>query len=614
MPSQKSITHYSKYFRLHTPSTKALLLIFVIIGAATGAASSLIIHYRQASSLYFQSAIMGITAGIIAISLPAIISVGFLKIFRRNLIFRHAMFAMALALFFYSIMMLVNAALFALFSNVVLSFAILLASNACLYFYWFLIERIVLGRKKSAVVFAATHPILNIIFYIPMSAYLFTGQASLSLMLIKLIAGMTVFLLAGYLFLYLVDRPAKKFLGASGLAVMSGMLSQWLFNITYDVQVIGMKAGIKRDANVDILMLKGKEGLKGVFVNPDIHYGPFASTGGAVATESIGKMIVNNYSAAPFVVHSTVDLEDNPLNTGQVYRLSKEIKSKIDAAQSGNFEPAKGHLSFGKKEMCRATNIKIGNTNLITLSKAPFVTEDINRSAGNELRGAASKHGENVILIDAHNSRFESASPEERKEIKPGSKYVAYYEQAIKNATSGKPDKQIKFGSFYGNLNKLLGGEHPDIGNGYFSVGLFKFGREAFCMVYFDSNNMLPRFRKEILEHITNRYKIEAELYTTDTHSINSLSFDVSNALGRHTKSNTVIPVLDTAIETALKNAEQVSYSYKKLAMTNFGFWGSDVKKLIEKTGRDIRRTVLKLFPFVILAAFIIASWIVSVA
>jgi hypothetical protein len=48
--------------------------------------------------------------------------------------------------------------------------------------------------------------------------------------------------------------------------------------------------------------------------------------------------------------------------------------------------------------------------------------------------------------------------------------------------------------------------------------------------------------------------------------------------------------------------------------MTNFGFWGSDVKKLIEKTGRDIRRTVLKLFPFVILAAFIIASWIVSVA
>ena len=67
-------------------------------------------------------------------------------------------------------------------------------------------------------------------------------------------------------------------------------------------------------------------------------------------------------------------------------------------------------------------------------------------------------------------------------------------------------------------MRSLLHG--ADLGHGYSSVGLFDFAGRKFAMVYIDANNMLPGFRNSVIKRIKERYGIDSEIYTTDTHSI----------------------------------------------------------------------------------------------
>ena len=125
--------------------------------------------------------------------------------------------------------------------------------------------------------------------------------------LIKLYAGMVVFLVIGYLMLYLLDRPVKKELDISSVVLFSRRWRQWLYDFTKDAAVLGNK-GVKRVRKNRRIDAEGEEGLQGQFVKPDIHYGPFADIGGSVTTQYMGSKLLDRYNATPFVLHGAVDV------------------------------------------------------------------------------------------------------------------------------------------------------------------------------------------------------------------------------------------------------------------------------------------------------------------
>ena len=77
-----------------------------------------------------------------------------------------------------------------------------------------------------------------------------------------------------------------------------------------------------------------------------------------------------------------MNIEDNPMNTNQVFEMSKRICGYVDKLSKGRMPDAYGSIGFGEDYPCRAINININGLNLLTLSKAPFVTEDIDREIG----------------------------------------------------------------------------------------------------------------------------------------------------------------------------------------------------------------------------------------
>jgi putative membrane protein len=357
-------------------------------------------------------------------------------------------------------------------------------------------------------------------------------------------------------------------------------------------------------------VIKGKNGIKSVFVEPEIHYGPFAGTGGASATEYLGNMITKKYGAVPFILHGAVNIELNPISTSEVGIIGRELSKNIEALSKKSFENGKGSIGFGKEGSCKALAINLNSTKIITLTRAPYITEDIDYDVGREFAKTA---GKNAIIIDAHNSRFESANKDELKGIYKGSKYVEMYKKAILKAVKAKGSKTFEFGASSFKLSNIIK-DSQDLGKGYSSVGIFKFGKERFAMVYFDANNMLPSLREKIIDHIKDKYGIDSEVYTTDTHSVNSLAKPFTNVLGRDTSAYKLIPIIDIMVENALKNIEKVSIAYTEFSIPNFTVWGEDAEEKILEIGKLIIRRLKYAMPFVIAAGFVFAAWIIYLA
>ena len=608
--AQADVIKYTNYFNIRAPSTALQTLLLLLLGTISGLCSGLIIHWGSSSLLSFVT--LGAGAGVMAIAIPSILAGMTIKAIRWKIRLKHIMFAVFGMSFTYAAILVAVSLMFSVSHNYAFATVLLVLANAGMYAYWFFMNRIALGLGKSAILVSVIQPLFNMLFYVPFGKYLFTLDVPLVSLLEKLYAGMLVFLVISYLIVYLLDRPSKKMLSMSGLAIFGIMVQQWLFDVTPNSN-LAVEHGVYRDVDVKVMSLKGKASPGAVFVKPDIHYGPFASVGGSVAPEALGSFINSKYGAAPFVLHGAVNAGDNPISAQQIVQMKKSIGEVLDTMYSKGGSAVRGTLSIGAKGPCRAINLKLNEVNVLTLSKAPLVTEDIDRDIGHVLESTANPDTSKVVLIDAHNSRFESASKDELRGIYKTSKYVSDYKEAIASSSAQvSTSKPVSFGSACRKLKRMLPNA-KDMGNGFTSAGVFSFGGKKFAMLYFDSNNMLPSFRSEVLEHIRKKFGLRAELYTTDTHAVNTIALPASNALGRYTKARDVMPLIDDLMSEAISRMEHVSLYYESFTIKRFKVWGEGADEMIIRASKEAIRTFKHVVPFVTAAGFVIAAWIIYI-
>ncbi|MCL5100489.1 MAG: DUF2070 family protein [Candidatus Marsarchaeota archaeon] len=601
MPDKnRDVTGFVKYFSISAPGSLMQAILLLILGMVTGIISSLAIHETTGNISSFIA--LGVSTGAIMITLPAILTVMLNKIADRRIQLKHAFFSVLVITSVYAVFMVINFIMFSFLQRHAVAYFVLLLGNAGILGYWMIVNRVVMFSKRKPFLTALAQPLLNVFFFFPVSKYMLDLNVPVGTVLIKLLAGMSIFMIVGYMILFVIDRPSKKAFKLSGIDIISSMVSQWLYNAGKEVDIF-MNSSEAKGVETKIMVLKGRSGYKAVFIKPDIHYGPFAGVGGSVATELIGKEIVKRYSTTPFILHGAVDIDDNPVNRDQIYKMSRAVISTID--NMSDFKQAKGYIGNGEEKPCKAINIRIGDINILTLTKAPTVTEDINREVGASLEKIV---GGETILIDAHNSRFESASKSELMGIYKGSKYIRMYENAIRMSISKKQNKRMRFGAAFTRISQ--GAWSKDLGNGYTSVGVFEFKGKRFCMVYFDANNMLPTFRSNLIDYIRKNCGMYAEIYTTDTHSVNSLALSASNVVGRYTNVNEIKPIIKGMIDKAISEMEYVDYSYQKIIVKGFRTWGTGAGDALVEMTRDTIRSVKKTVPIIVVLGFIVAAWV----
>jgi predicted neutral ceramidase superfamily lipid hydrolase len=614
--SNDSVINKLHLFTKKLPDSSVIFSLLFLLSISTGIMSVLLINYRTIGTELPAIIANGILGGILVILIPTLLTVLIVKTLKRGLRIKYVLFISMLGAVVYSLFIILASAIFQIVGNYSLATIIVLVGDASIYGWWFFVDKVVLGQKKKAVVFAAIQPVFNILVYLAASGVIFAFVLPLGIILIKLFAGILIFLLISYGILYMFEGPVKRNLGFGAISVFSQVVQNWLFDLDTIVAepMGGNKFGIHTDIDVStIVFKKSDKSIMAAMFAPSIHYGPVGIMGGSDFPYQLEKYFKMKYNAPLFVMHCAVNEDNNPVSSSQFNAVRDVLDNGIkNSRKIGDGKTAAIEFYKSTHKTASVSIISMDKLNLATFTRAPNITEDIAPESNRLFKELLETKGREAILIDAHNSRYETAPVDELSGVTLNSKYMNEYVNAIKGL--GKPKhtaKKIKIGVSSIDIYDELG-RPEDLAPGKLNVIVFAFNGFKYAIVSFNANNLMPNFRMEIVERMKKMYGITGDVYTTDTHFVNSLYRNASNVLGRETKLKSLIPFIDQALKEALLNIEPVDVYYKKDTLKGFHIWGPDVREKMVAVITSVTGLAKILVPAIVAAGFIIASWIIS--
>ncbi|MCL4372069.1 DUF2070 family protein [Candidatus Marsarchaeota archaeon] len=611
--SYKGALKHVSLFSKNLPNALRLFAILVVVGLVVGVLSAYIVHHSDALYTIPYILINGLVGGLIAIIIPTTITIFIYKGMRTYIRSKYIVFVSLLAETTYAIFMVLSVAVYLISGSYALSIVTIIVGDASIFAWWLFVNKLMMNRYKNASLFSLIQPTLNLIFFLPASGIIFNRTIPLGLLLIKLYAGIFIFLVISYIIIYLIDSPIKRSLGFSGVDIFAQMLQNWLFSINIALPDRKSKNsfGVRTDITVKAITIRSGGKLDSVFFVPQIHFGPVGTLGSSNFPYLVEKYGNSKYKASVFVLHAAVNEDYNAVSSDQFMQVKRAFEAVIDQ-QETHAENSEFGYYYGESNGAMVKILKFGKCGLITLTRAPKVTEDITPEAAAVIEKALEKIVEAPILVDAHNSRFESAPAEELESVKFNSKILNDYLAAIDSIKAPlASSKELLFGSKSLNAYVALG-EPADVAPGNINASVFGIGGKKFGIIAFNANNMKPAFREAIISHVRDKFGIEAEVYTTDTHYINSMRETASNVLGRHTKYRSLEKLVDEAVNGALKQLKHADVAYKSTVIKNFYIWGINQREKM-MTSLDSMISLAKvLVPTIIAAGFLVAAWIIN--
>ncbi len=612
--SNDGIINKLHLFTRRLPPSATLFSLLFLLSIFTGIVSVALANYHGLEDLLLFVMASGVLSGILIVLIPTLLTVLIVKSLKREVRIKYLLFIALIGALVYSFFIILSSAIYQIVGNYSLSSVVVLVGDASIYGWWFFINKVVLGQKKKAVVSATIQPIFNVLLYFAASGFIFNYRIPLSVIFIKLFAGILIFLVISYVVLYIFDSPLKRNLGFGGIEVFSQVVQNWLFDIDMIAAqpMGGATFGTHSDIDVHTMVFTRKDrSIKAILFAPWLHYGPLGVMGGSDFPYQLERHSLSEYEAPLFALHCAVNEDSNPVSNSQL----KEVREALDrGVKNARSVGAKTRMEFFKSRHRDSTvsALSINGIKLVTFTRAPRVTEDIATEASMLFKELMASKGGDSILIDAHNSRYESAPQDELRGVAPNSRYMNEYVKAIKNMN--KPEhtnSRIKIGVSNIDIYDALG-RPEDLAPGRLNVMIFYFNGFKYAIVQFNSNNVLPYYRNEIIDHVKKNYGIECEVYTTDTHFVNSLDRNASNVLGRSTKLNAIMPLIDKAFKSATTNAEIVEMRYKKDTLKRFHIWGPNVREKMIAVITSVMGLARIVVPAIVAAGFVVATWIIS--
>lgn len=598
-------------FSFGLPSSIGLIAVLLVLSLIIGISATALLNYRSLPSSMYYILANGSLAGIVVIMMPALLTIIVIKLFKRYIDLKYIIFVAIIGAFCYAMFILLSSVVYIAWGHYNIAGLLLLVGDASIFGWWFFASKIMMNKKKLDLIFALVQPTFNILLYFPYSNRIISFATPFNILIIKLYAGIFIFFIICYLIIYIVDRPYKKNFGFQSFDAFAQLLQNWLFDANTAAPFGSTKFGKPSNITTDTVTIKDMKGkIKAIFFAPDIHYGPAGTIGGSDFPYMLERHIEEKYSVPGFIMHRAVDMDSNPVSSSQLGRMRESLEKGI---KDGKL--LQGGLSY-TESVCgdsQVSRLGIGKLSLVTMTRAPRVTEDVAQPVAalfNEV--LESKFGPSVI-IDAHNSRLESAPKEELDGIKFKSPFAEEYIRAMKQM--GKPwhsSKSMRFGVAKHELYDELGGP-TDLARGNLNVAVFGFNGYKRAMIQINGNNMLPSMRKKILTYLKRRFRIEAEVYTTDTHAVNSLGFEADNVVGRKTSFEKLRPILDACIRRSMENMEEAKAYHSREVVQNFMIWGQNSMENILTVARSVYDFTKVLIPVIIVIGFIIAAWVISV-
>ncbi len=528
-----SLTSY--LFQL--PPARHIVLAIILMGLVLGIATDM----GKTGTL-----IGAASQGLLILSIPALLSCAFVQLLLRKTPFRRIAATALGGEVVYAIAYI--AGLIAGDANPFLSQLILLLGSAIVFVLWYAIARFVFILRYRSILFAVIQLFFYLVFLINSSHPALAAYGDPFGIAARFYISSFVLLGALTLFLYIINAPMKKNLGVSSTDALSYFFSQWLYH-NKDMEKAFDAVGEEAKTIVTLLAFKRKDGFI-FFLTPYVHFGPFGNLGGSEFSYLMAKELDDKYKSKTFVFHGTVTHDLNPVSDSEMKKIVAEVDMSLKGAR---FEKSSVSYSIGNEDECKAQNLRIGNPTMnsamLSMSRAPQLTEDINFGLGLAMIAEAEKKVDLAMVVDQHN-----AETGEITSFEPGSAVGYKYLEAIKAAVAKTAQAMpLRIGTSFKSV------QSETIGRAGIKLAILSSSPE-YVITLIDSNGITPEFRDKIEKEIKALGKglgkdFEVGIFTTDTHAINMIR-GVLNPL--RDEESTVLAIREAVKEAVddMKDAE----------------------------------------------------------
>lgn len=379
------------------------------------------------------------------------------------------------------------------------------------------------------------------------------GNFSILALILRILIASLILMVAIYSLVVVIESPMRRNLGVGGLELLSLTLSH-LTEGSSAMENLFEDIGEPIDTLTGVISFKGKNGIKSIFMAPCVHPGPIGNIGGG----NMPTILSSKFDTFTMVSHGPSTHDFNPVASKEINKIEKVVKDSL--SNMSYFENV--------SEFFRVENdgAKIGaqyfDNNLLMLATfSPEGFDDIDFGVGLALMNQAKSvcGVENVILVDCHNC-FKG----EGGRVLPGNKEVFKLMEAVSKIKIPKKRYKIKVGCSSDSMDAVS--KEDGIGESGIKVMVveaydYEGNSQKTAYILLDSNNMIKGFREKILEKVLELEIDMAEVMTTDTHYVNTLSGG-HNPVGGKMQDEIIESIIKCTAE-AIADLEEVSVGFK---------------------------------------------------
>lgn len=353
-----------------------------------------------------------------------------------------------------------------------------------------------------------------------------------------------IFIGATYAFVRYVDYPMVKSFGVSSFDFIQDFIAH-LTEGSPEMEQFFDKIGESVDAPVSVTSFKRMDGtIKSLIITPYVHPGPMGEIGGGNLPAIVSKAFDGH--GVVFVPHGTAYHDFNLVTAEESEKIISTARKALNNTSYGTMATRSVRITVGNTKILGQ---KFTDSVFLVSTQAPTSTEDIEFSVGfNAMAEGRVAGAKFATIIDAHNCTEPFA-----RAIEPGTRDSYNIIRASANSSKtllSMPVGELKVGvaSSPPICSRLEG--MGDLG---IRVAVMEVLGQRTAYIVIDGNNMITGLRERIIEKLP---VDDAEIMTTDTHVVNTLSG--ANYVGQKLDCDMLIKTIHKLVDRAINDLEPV--------------------------------------------------------
>lgn len=434
------------------------------------------------------------------------------------------------------------------------------------------------------ILLALIQPVVGIILYsfFEQQFSLFSSQINIIFFLKAMI-----FFTSSALIFALVYAPAmayvslkyRKPMGIGGYNFIRAFVAALLTENQEDqIEKFFENVGEARDLKLQYIALREQQTkkIKSIFLIPNVHFGPFKTSGSA----SLAEDIYRTFPEIPgmTVLHTTVSHGQNFTSHHSNQKVLTQIREDIAKMQ---FQiPNMSHFLRVSKDKAKLLGTVINGVPLLLYTLHPLPTDDIIPEVGARIKAIVEgQHFKEPLVVDCHNSLIgdeilvEPDSPEAHEMYEITKDFCNQINQEQENLNNNPLESnEVLYSVERDPLKEFVIGD--GIGAGGIIVHLFKIKDQETALIHIDANNATTPVRSAMVNLSENLGLNRIELSTSDTHAVvRILSSQGYFPLGTKIHAEVLVEKVRQLITKARQNYTKIEIATFLSSNPNYRFW-----------------------------------------